>query len=61
MSAEKAREQRGSSGNLPQLANYTAATELVLANMTAAAMGGVLGVKQKATLESCPGAEGSPF
>ena len=59
MSAEKAREQRGS-GNLPQLANYTA-TELVLANMTAAAMGGVLGVKQKATLESCPRAEGSPF
>jgi len=38
-SAEKQREARS---ELPQLENYTAATELVLANMTAAATGGSL-------------------
>jgi hypothetical protein len=37
-SAEKTREQRGRN-TLPKLANYTAATELVLANMTAASSG----------------------
>ena len=38
-SAEKKHEARS---NLPQLENYTAATELMLANMTAAATGGGL-------------------